>query len=270
MQQIKQYIKPREFMEPIHPDAPGFNPDKHRDLVEEVNEVLGSVVTRYMVGPEDASEEEYDYRQRGDEIEFYDRQLGIWRTLSRATRYNPAYRTKATVKNTYGYAFRGRIVAHVETDTALLNGEDIKVYAYAPEGALEEIPRKIQSIDTSGEKPIYTVYWVGDIKQGEQDFYISWGDETASESKFTISEVDDFYKFIDNGFFGLEPLGDYYSVRVGECREEDYPTDFGNGGIVIFESRDDNGSFHTLPDNTYAVWKGIKYHQGRSELKTAQ
>ena len=41
-----EYIKPRDFMEPIHPDAPGFNPDQHRDLIEEINAVLTTQINQ--------------------------------------------------------------------------------------------------------------------------------------------------------------------------------------------------------------------------------
>lgn len=33
-------VRPRYYGEPIHEDAPGFNPNIHKDLIEEINEVL--------------------------------------------------------------------------------------------------------------------------------------------------------------------------------------------------------------------------------------
>ena len=42
MPEIIEYIKPRAFGEPIHPDSPDFNPQVHKDLVTEINEFLTS------------------------------------------------------------------------------------------------------------------------------------------------------------------------------------------------------------------------------------
>lgn len=50
----RKLIKPRAFREPIHPDAPGFNPALHKDLVTEINEALPTWVTDIVGGPDAA------------------------------------------------------------------------------------------------------------------------------------------------------------------------------------------------------------------------
>lgn len=48
----RREIKPRAFREPIHPDAPGFDPAQHKDLITELNtEILPSWVTDVVGGP---------------------------------------------------------------------------------------------------------------------------------------------------------------------------------------------------------------------------
>lgn len=203
-----------------------------------------------LIGPESAKSDQYDYRQVGDEIQFYDHTLNIWRTMGRSAMSRPMYMVLVSFTNNYSGMANQRGSVSLVTDKARPDGADIRVFRKASNGNPEAlIPHIIPSIVNRGSMYTYNIQIGLSMGVGElAEFYVTYGDPDAVPATFTAAQ----YNAILDKPKNVDILGPY---AIYQDRNQAYvPADFSTGGYQLYGNRDDTANEAPTPLNTEIIY----------------
>lgn len=216
----RKSIKERAFQEPVHEDAPGFNPNQgHKNLIQELNqEVLPSWVTD-LIGDQFAQSKDYQFRLNASgQLEYFGG--GEWHAVQGAglggggsEDYAPTLSATAQVNA----PFSSDCFAYVDLETdKSYGGRDIRVYQYGIRRA--SYVYSSGPGNTSGTVK-YRVVFECTLEPGVNDIEVRYGDKLATWSHAPQWALLDNY---DMPHMAFEPT-DGYAILVPRSTPEYLP-----------------------------------------------